>query len=210
MDPLFLSRGLLLGFSIAAVVGPIALLCLRRTLANGFLVGFVSGLGAATADGTYAGIAAFGISALAALLVDQRFWLRLIGGAFLLYLAVRTLRAAPPHADSSPLRGGDLLVAYTSTLALTLSNPLTILSFAAIFAGLGLGTLGGGSRSSAAALVVGVFVGSTSWWLILASLTARLRTRLTPRHLRLITIGSGVLILAFAVQSLVAALTPSL
>ena len=76
----------MLGLSIAAVLGPIGLLCLRRTLVGGFAVGFVSGLGAATADADYAAIAGFGISAVAALLVDQRLWLRLIGGAFLLYL----------------------------------------------------------------------------------------------------------------------------
>src|ERR1044071_7721705 len=95
MNLALFARGVVLGFSIAAVVGPIGLLCIRRTLATGFAIGFVSGLGAATADATYAAVASFGITALATLLVDQRLWLRLVGGAFLLYLGVRTLRAAP-------------------------------------------------------------------------------------------------------------------
>src|SRR5438132_8433575 len=139
--PLF-ARGSVLGFSVAAVVGPIALLCIRRTLSAGFGVGFASGLGAATADAGYAAVAGFGISAVAALLVDQRLWLRMVGGMFLVYLAARTVRAVP--ADRSADAGVSrmrLAGAYSSTLVLTLSNPLTILSFAAIFAGLGLGSL---------------------------------------------------------------------
>src|SRR5436853_4887961 len=101
MDLPLLARGSLLGFSIAAVVGPIALLCIRRTLSAGFGVGFVSGLGAATADAGYAAVAGFGISAIAALLVDQRVWLRVLGGIFLVYLALRTVRAAPAGRFSS-------------------------------------------------------------------------------------------------------------
>ena len=95
MDLPFAVRGFLLGLSIAAVLGPIGLLCVRRTLVSGFAVGFVSGLGAATADAGYAAIAGFGVSAVATLLVDQRVWLRVVGGAFLVYLGVRTMRAVP-------------------------------------------------------------------------------------------------------------------
>src|SRR5262249_57853671 len=95
MDPTLFVRGFVLGFSVAAVVGPIGLLCVRRTLATGFTIGFISGLGAATADATYAAIASLGVTALASLLIEQRLWLRLIGGAFLLYLGMRTLRTPP-------------------------------------------------------------------------------------------------------------------
>jgi threonine/homoserine/homoserine lactone efflux protein len=159
----WLGRGLLLGFSIAAVVGPIALLCVRRTLAGGFLVGLVSGLGVATADASYAAVAGLGISTVAAVLIDQRVWLRLIGGLFLLVLGYRTVRSVPPRAEvrvGEPVGGRRLLGAYASTLGLTLSNPMTILSFGAIFAGLGLGTLDAGSSTAAVALVGGVFAGS--------------------------------------------------
>jgi threonine/homoserine/homoserine lactone efflux protein len=199
MDPLVAVRGFALGFSIAAVLGPIGVLCIRRTLSSGFLNGFLSGLGAATADATYASIAAFGVTALAALLVDQRTWLRLVGGAFLLYLGVRTLRTAPALRAAADVSVRGLVAAYLSTFGLTMSNPMTILSFVAIFAGLGLGSTQGGL--DAMELVLGVFVGSAAWWLVLASLVSLLRARLTPGVFRVINIGSGVLILAFAGQA---------
>jgi threonine/homoserine/homoserine lactone efflux protein len=198
MDPALFARGLILGFSIAAVVGPIALLCLRRTLASGFALGFVSGLGAATVDATYAAVASFGVSALATLLIGERQWLRLVGGAFLIYLGWRTLRSQPAsRAAHARVTGLHLAGAYSSTLALTFSNPMTIMSFAAIFASLGSGSLD---------LVAGVFSGSAAWWLILAGVAAKLRTSFTPRRLRLVNIGSGVLIAGFGVQSAIAGL----
>ena len=201
MDFALFGRGFILGLSIAAVVGPIALLCLRRSLSSGFALGFVSGLGAATADATYAAVASFGIGVLSTALIEQRLWLRLVGGTLLLYFGMRTLRAKPAtraaEAATTSLR---LATAYTSTLALTLSNPMTILSFAAMFAGIGTGSL---------ALVVGVFIGSGAWWLILAGAASRLRTGFTPKAMRLVNVGSGLLILAFGVQSLASAVLQS-
>jgi threonine/homoserine/homoserine lactone efflux protein len=206
MDWLPLARGLALGFSIAAVFGPIGVLCLRRTLTSGFAVGFSSGLGAATADAAYAALAGLGLTALATLMVEHHLWLRLVGGGFLVYLGVLTARSAPaPLSASSPLAVTRLAGAYTSTLALTLSNPMTILSFAAIFAGLGLGSLGGESSHWALALVVGVFVGSAAWWLVLTGAVARLRSRITARRLHLVNVASGLLIFGFGVQSLLTA-----
>jgi threonine/homoserine/homoserine lactone efflux protein len=202
------TRGFVLGFSIAAVVGPIGLLCVRRTLQAGFVSGFVSGLGAATADASYAAIAGFGVTAVAAMLVDLRLWLRLIGGVFLVLLGLQTLRARPGGSTVSlaaSTSGRRLAADYGSTLALTLSNPLTILSFAAIFAGLGLGGLEASSVGAAVALVLGVFGGSATWWLVLAGVMARLRTSITPRWVRGVNVLSGSLILVFGVQSLAAA-----
>ena len=199
MNLALFARGVVLGFSIAAVVGPIGLLCIRRTLVTGFAIGFVSGLGAATADAIYAAVASLGISALAAELIDQRVWLRLIGGAFLIYLGVRTLRSAPAsRAADLPTSGLRLAGAYSSTLALTLSNPMTIMSFVAIFAGIG---------ASGADLVAGVFGGSAAWWLVLAALVSRLRTLASQGWLRWVNIGSGLLITGFGVQSVVAGLS---
>ncbi|MBV9323371.1 MAG: LysE family transporter [Chloroflexi bacterium] len=196
MDISLFARGFLLGFSIAAVVGPIALLCVRRTLATGFVIGFASGLGAATADASYAAIASFGVTALASVLIDQRMWLRLVGGAFLIYLGVRALRSLPASpAPDSGATGLRLAGAYSSTVGLTLSNPMTIMSFAAIFAGIG---------ASGLDLVVGVFAGSAAWWLVLASLVSRLRTRVTHRRLRWVNIASGALIVGFGIESVVA------
>jgi threonine/homoserine/homoserine lactone efflux protein len=196
MDLSLFARGWLLGLSIAAVVGPIALLCVRRTLATGFAIGFASGLGAATADASYAAIASFGVTALASVLIDQRLWLRLIGGAFLIYLGLRALRSMPaPRPDGTSTTGLRLAGAYSSTLGLTLSNPMTIMSFAAIFVGVGASSLD---------LVAGVFAGSAVWWLILATLVSRLRTSVTPRRLRWVNIASGALIIGFGVESIVA------
>jgi threonine/homoserine/homoserine lactone efflux protein len=199
------ARGWILGLSIAAVLGPIGVLCVRRTLSSGFTVGWLSGMGAATADAAYASLAAFGVTALTAVLVEQRQWLRLIGGLFLLYLGWRTLRARPPLSPAlGGASAGGLAGAYGSTLLLTLSNPMTIMSFVAIFAGLGLGVVGG--MFAGAALVLGVFLGSATWWLILACITSLFRTRLKPPLFRLVNIASGLIILGFGVQSLLSTL----
>jgi len=142
LAPIFLFlQGLILGFSIAAPVGPIGVLCIRRTLADGQAAGFVSGLGAATADAIYGSVAVFGLSGLSAILVGQQAVLRLAGGLFLVYLGARTFLSRPAQAGASAAgsqRRG-LTGAYLSTLFLTLTNPITILAFAAIFAGLGVG-----------------------------------------------------------------------
>ena len=195
-------KGFAIGFSIAAVLGPIGVLCVRRTLERGFLMGWISGLGAATADASYAALAAFGVSLATQLLVDQRLWLRLIGGAFLLVLGLRILRSAPAERAAAARSGAGLLGAYASTLALTLSNPMTILSFVGIFAGLGVGALQG----DAPLLVGGVFSGSAAWWLVLASLVSRLRARLTPRVHRWVNVASGLLICAFGLQAMASVL----
>jgi threonine/homoserine/homoserine lactone efflux protein len=204
MDLPLSARGFLLGLSIAAVLGPIGLLCVRRTLASGFAVGFVSGLGAATADAGYAAIAGFGVSAVASLLVDQRLSLRVVGGIFLVYLGLRTMRALPAQR-SAEVGTTRLVGAYASTLALTLSNPMTILSFAGVFAGIGLGSTNAASTDAALVLVLGVFAGSATWWLVLAGATTRLRAKFTTRRLRVVNLASGLLILVFGVQALVSA-----
>ncbi len=195
-----LLRGLVLGFSIAAPVGPIGVLVIRRSLAEGRRVGFVSGLGAATADFMYGAIAAFGLTAVAGLMVSQQVWLRLVGGIFLVYLGVRTFLAQP--ADKAAEAGGrGLLGAYSSTLFLTLTNPATILSFAVIFAGLGLAGFDGGAWATLA-LVVGVFLGSAAWWLLLSGGVSLFRGRLTPAGLRWVNRIAGGIIVAFGVVAL--------
>jgi threonine/homoserine/homoserine lactone efflux protein len=202
MDPELFIRGLVLGFTIAAAVGPISLLVIRRTLAEGRLVGLVSGMGVATADATYGAIAAFGLTALTDLLVDWRRALGLIGGVFLLWLAWRTFTAVPGEAaaDDVPKRGKrGLAAAYLSTLGLTLTNPMTILSFAALFVGLGIT---GGDAAGASVLTLGVFAGSAAWWVILTTLVGSLRSRITPRWLRRVNIVSGLLIGAFALVAI--------
>ncbi|HVO43717.1 MAG TPA: LysE family transporter, partial [Aggregatilineales bacterium] len=177
-------------------------LCIRRTLAEGRSVGFVSGLGAATADSFYGAIAGFGLTVVSGFLVDQQTWLRLIGGAFLCALGVRIFRAHPAEAAASARKNSGLPGAYLSTLALTLTNPATILAFAAIFAGLGIGEMGG-DRRAALALVGGVFAGSATWWLILSGGVSLLRMRLTPARLRWINRLSGVILAGFGAAALI-------
>jgi threonine/homoserine/homoserine lactone efflux protein len=200
----FLFRGLAIGLSIAAPVGPIGVLCIRRTLAEGRASGLVSGLGAATADGIYGCVAGFGLTFVSSVLIGQQAWIRLIGGAFLCYLGVRTLLARPA-GQAAPARGGGLAGAYASTFFLTLTNPMTILSFAAIFAGLGLAT-GGGSYGSAGILVLGVFLGSALWWLILSGGVSVLRTRFGPRAMQWVNRISGLVITGFGLFALLSLL----
>ncbi|HYH93397.1 MAG TPA: LysE family transporter [Candidatus Saccharimonadales bacterium] len=199
MDATLLVRGLVLGFTIAAAVGPISLLCIRRTLAEGRLVGMASGLGVATADATYGAIAAFGLTAVTDLLLDWRRALGIVGGLFLLWLAWRTFRSVPGEAATAVPRRGGLLGAYASTLGLTLTNPMTILSFAALFVGLGIT---GGDAAGATLLTLGVFLGSAAWWMVLVSVVGALRSRITPVGLRRVNIVSGLLIGAFAIVAL--------
>lgn len=200
MDIAFLLRGLVIGFSIAAPVGPIGVLCIRRTLADGRAAGLVSGLGAASADACYGFIAAFGLTFVSNILIDQKLWLHVIGGAFLCYLGVRTF-LAQPAAQTIATESTRLVSAYTSTLFLTLTNPLTILSFAAIFAGLGIANASG-SYGTAAILVAGVFLGSATWWLLLSGGVALLRSRIDSRALRWVNRISGGIITAFGVVAI--------
>ena len=204
MEPGFFLRGLLIGFSIAAPVGPIGVLCIRRTLADGRLAGLASGLGAATADAFYGSLAGFGLTLAANFLVSQQSWLRLGGGLFLLYLGVKTFLSAPSgeagQVAKTTSRG--LWGAYLSTLLLTLTNPLTILSFVAIFAGLGLAETGG-DLLSAGILVLGVFSGSAAWWLLLSGGVSLLRAKVTTGTLRWINRLAGLVIIGFGVAALV-------
>ena len=193
-------RGLLIGFSIAAPVGPIGVLCIRRTLAEGRLAGFLSGMGAASADMFYGAVAAFGLTAVQDILLGQSNWLRLVGGIFLLYLGVKTFLSKPAEQAARSSRGG-LFGAYLSTFFLTITNPITILSFIAIFAGLRLGETNG-DYSSATTMVLGVFLGSAAWWLTLSTGVSFLREKFTPALLSWVNRLAGVIIFAFGTAAL--------
>lgn len=197
MDLDMLVRGVVLGFGIAAPVGPIGVLCIRRTIADGRMAGFLSGMGAATADGVYGAIAAFGVTALMDALVGVSAWLRLLGGLYLCYLGLRTF-FAPPAASAAPARAGSLATAYAATCILTLTNPMTIISFVAIFAGVG----GAADGEAARNLVAGVFLGSALWWLLLSGGVGLVRERLPSTALRIINRASGVIILSFGLIAL--------
>jgi threonine/homoserine/homoserine lactone efflux protein len=190
-------RGFLIGISIAAPVGPIGILCIRRTLAEGKLKGFLSGMGAASADVVYGGIAAFGITVITNVLVKNAFWLQLTGGCFLLYLGIKTFLEKPADHEPSIKQSG-YFGAYISTFFLTITNPITILSFAAIFAG----TMFTGNTASPLVTVIGVFTGSASWWLALSLGVGMLRERLTQFHMMWINRISGAIITIFGLVAL--------
>jgi threonine/homoserine/homoserine lactone efflux protein len=197
---LFFLKGLLIGFSIAAPVGPIGLLCIQRTVAYGRRSGLVTGLGAATADGLYGAVAAFGLTAISGFLVGQQFWFRLIGGIFLVYLGAKTfLSKTAEKAASSGHKS--LFKDYGSTVFLTITNPMTILSFAAVFAGLGLANAGGG-RTSAALMVAGVVLGSALWWLALSAGVSLLGRNLNRGSLSLVSRVSGAILVGFGIFAL--------
>jgi threonine/homoserine/homoserine lactone efflux protein len=192
-------EGVAIGFAVAAPVGPIGVLCIRRTLADGRASGLVSGLGAATADAAYGSIAALGLTFVTSLLVGAESWLRLVGGVFLVFLGVRIFLSRPAKRPIAAGRGR-LPGAYASTLALTLTNPTTILSFAAIFAGLGAGSADG--SSTALLLVPGVFIGSTLWWFVLSGATSLFRAKISGGGLRWVNRISGVVLAGFGVLAL--------
>lgn len=186
-----------LGFAIAAPVGPIGALVIRRTLAEGPISGVVTGLGAASADAVYGALAAFGLTAITAALVDQQRWLSVAGGVFLCYLGVRILRSPPAEPGTTPAPVS-LAAAYASTLLLTLANPATILSFVAVFAGLGLGRASA-SYAAAGSFVAGVFIGSALWWLLLSTGVGLLRGRIQRTGLKWVNRLSGSFIVAAGV-----------
>jgi threonine/homoserine/homoserine lactone efflux protein len=196
----FLLKGIIVGVAIAAPVGPIGALCIRRTLSEGRSAGFISGLGAATADAAYGCIAGFGLTTISTWLIRGQFWLQLGGGVFLIFLGARTLWIKPPEPVPAPARAS-LFSAYLSTGLLTLANPMTILSFVAVFAGLGLGSAP--RYPAAVALVSGIFAGSALWWLTLSSLVAMLRAQLNRRWLKFINQACGALIGAFGIWALI-------
>lgn len=198
MDIRFLVKGLIIGFSIAAPVGPIGILCIRRSLSDGHWVGFFTGLGAASADAFYGFIAGFGLTIISNILVSQQIILKLIGGLFLCYLGLKTALAKPAQDAANP--SGKVVSAYASTFFLTVTNPITILSFVAIFAGLGLGS--SNNYGDAGILVLGVFLGSALWWLILVSGVSLFRDKISSDTLQWVNRMSGILIFGFGLGAL--------
>lgn len=211
-ENLFL-QGAVIGFAIAAPVGPIGLLCIRRTLSKGRISGLTSGIGAATADAVYGFVAAFGLSLIGHLLLEARPWLGLGGGLFLIYLGVAEWRTTPPpFVLTSDHSAAGLLRGFATTFLLTLANPMTIIGFTAIFAGLGIvgpdGAIDDPERDTRQLLllVAGVFLGSASWWLLLSGVAGFVRRRLGPATLHWLNRISGTALIAFGVYALTLAL----
>jgi threonine/homoserine/homoserine lactone efflux protein len=187
-----LVKGLIVGFLLAAPVGPIAVLCVQRTLTKNQLTGFVSGLGAAVADAIYGCVAALGLSLVSMLLTEHRDWLQVVGGASLCIVGVRTFFSKAVQRKAAPTWPG-LIGAFFSALLLTLTNPMTFFAFAAIFASVGLGSVRG-NKVDIGALVAGVFLGSGLWWTILIVATHAFRAKMTMDRLEKLNRVAGVIV----------------
>ena len=197
----FLLKGIILGFSIAAPVGPIGVLCIRRTLQFGRFSGLFSGLGAAAADVIYAVVAAFGLTFVSNMLMAGQFWLRLIGGLFLLYLGWKTF-FAKVNDRTKEVAHTSLAGDFISTFFLTITNPMTILSFLALFAGLGLSSMNS-TYLEASSLVFGVFLGSAAWWLILSEGVTLFRKKVSEKVMKWINHLAGAIIIGFGIAALI-------
>lgn len=189
MDLTLFLQGLWIGLSIAAPVGPIGVLCIRRSIADGGWIGFLCGLGAAASDAVYGAVAAFGLSMVANAMTSQRHLLQFFGGLFLCYLGVRTFRS-PPATQQAEVRSGGGLASFASTFLLTLTNPMTIIGFGGLFAGAGLAT-NKTTSLGAIAMVSGVFLGSAAWWMFLSGSASTLKNRITTTHLGWLNKVSG-------------------
>jgi threonine/homoserine/homoserine lactone efflux protein len=190
-------HGIILGIALAAPVGPIAFVCIQRSLANGRLHGIISGLGIATADAFYAAVTAFGLALISDFLLTRQWFFRLFGGIALIAVGIRIFFAAPPDATTAP--GTESYLAdYSTMLAFALANPLTILFFAIIIPGFGV-VISGSTWVTPTIFVVGVFLGEVAWWVFLCGTLGSMRSYLTRERLHLINRLSGLVITAFGV-----------
>ncbi|MFA6979602.1 MAG: LysE family transporter [Ignavibacteriaceae bacterium] len=203
MDLKLLVEGIIIGFAMAVPIGPIGIICIRKTLTEGRMRGLIIGLGAATADMLYGSIAAFGLTVISDTLLSQRIWIRLVGGALLLFLGVRTFRAQPKDPNLQ-IQSSGMFRSYFTTIFLTFTNPLTVFAFIAVFAALGLGN--GLSFLSASVLVAGVFTGSFLWFLSLSSGATFFRRKLDMVGMRWVNKIAGILIIISGVIAIVSLL----
>lgn len=190
-----LLKGVIIGFSLAAPIGPVGMMCIRRTLTHGHLRGFMSGLGAATADAVYAVVAAFGITLVSNFIIQQEYWIRLIGGILLVLLGIRNLLVQP--VERSPKNGvNGHASAFVSMFFLTFTNPMTLFAFAVVFAGIGAGSaVGEGNTLTASFLVAGVFLGSALWFLLMTSAIHFYKDKFKLWGLKVVNIIAGSFIL---------------
>ncbi len=190
------ATGFGLGLAIAMPVGPIALICIRQALTRGFGAGLAAGLGVALADATYGAIAAFGLTAITNVLVNMQTPLRAAGLAAMIWLAWRIWRDAdvPKHIAPGARAG---LATTAQLFVLTIANPMTILTFLALFVGAGVGM--GESYEYSMALTLGVFSGSLGWWIVVAGLTGILRNRINDQSVRWVNRASALMIAGLAI-----------
>jgi threonine/homoserine/homoserine lactone efflux protein len=195
MDIGLFVNGIIIGIALAAPVGPIAFVCIQRSLANGRLHGISSGFGIATADAFYAVVAAFGLSFISDFLLARQRFFRLFGGLALIAIGIRIVFSEPPKVTAAP-ENESLIADYSTILAIALANPLTIIFFTIIIPGFGV-VISGNSWLSPAVFVIGVFLGEMGWWIFLCGTLGSMRDYLTQERLYLINRLAGLVITAF-------------
>jgi len=196
-----LLKGILTGFVIAAPVGPIGVLCIRRTLSGRYLLGLITGLGAGLADTFYGAVAGFSLAGVADFIKNNDFYLRFFGGILLGWLGFSIFRTPPRHSALEKKDEGNLFHGFTSAFFLTVSNPITLLVFAAVFAAMGISPVND-SLSQASILVFGVFIGACSWWFSLSTAVYLMHHKFSDKQLLWINRSSGVMLIGFAIYML--------
>jgi threonine/homoserine/homoserine lactone efflux protein len=202
---LLIISGAVIGFMVAAPIGPVNLICIRRTISAGPISGVVSGFGAALGDTIFAIITAFGLTAVSALIHGYSTILQIAGGILLMIFGIRTYVSDPLHGRgvetvaSRPVNGGSLVRTFASTFALTITNPITLFGFAVLFAGLTGLAKSAPTYLNAGILVCGVFIGSMTWWCTLTYIVGFLHARIDARVMRFINHGSGIIVAAFGI-----------
>jgi threonine/homoserine/homoserine lactone efflux protein len=201
LDPMLFLRGIAIGFAVAAPIGPVGILCIRKALADGRLAALVAGLGAALADTAFGAVAALGLGAVTDILHGQTVALKLIGGVFMIGLGLHSWRSAAVDVEPVSAKGGGMWADFVSTFFITITNPGTILGVAGVFAALGPSGRPEGAVSSGL-LIAGVFCGSTLWWLVLSSAASAARTRFTPRRMVWFNHSTGAMLMVFGVAAI--------
>ncbi|MGH6888690.1 MAG: LysE family translocator [Rhizomicrobium sp.] len=206
---LLILPGLVIGFFVAAPIGPINLICIRRTLAFGSFIGLISGLGAATGDGIFAAIIGFGLTAIRQWIEGYSQLMQIAAGALLLGFGIHTYLADPLHgreivcASDRPRARPSVVRSFVSTFALALSNPATLFAFAALFTGFG-GFVGIAvpTLAQAAFVVAGILCGAGLWWFTLTTIVGAFHARINARVMRVITHASGAIVSIFGLGML--------
>ncbi|MEI6790069.1 MAG: LysE family transporter [Myxococcaceae bacterium] len=200
---LLIIQGLIVGFSLAAPVGPMAMLCIQRTLLGGLSLGLLSGLGIAVADAVYGLTAAFGLTMVSDFLIAYKTWLGLGGGLFLLYLGIQTIRSCKQVNQVQSVQTTGYLSAFGSAFLLTLTNPMTILAYVAIFSSAAISI--DGAHSAAFIMMGAILIGSLGWWVFLCGLVAVTKHKLNSQHMRIISLMSGSILIGFGVYVMISA-----
>jgi len=197
-------QGIITGFALAVPIGPIGILCIKRSLTDGSRSGLVVGLSGASADVVYALSAAFGVRLIVDFVSEQEVWIRLFGALLLMAVGFHMLRSRPAANPSRASRNPETR-SYLSTLLLALTNPMTLFAFVAAFTSMGVQSLMD-EPSSLVLLILGVFVGSFAWFCLLAGLARRFRRTIGTRGTDLINRIAGALLMTFGIIGLLTAL----